>query len=159
MKKNLILYILLGFLIVVNGIFLFNYLGKPNREGPNKPQAFIVKELKFDASQKEQLKRLDDAHHKKMSTILDTLKVLKDDFFDKISDASIKEEAIDSITTLIGIKEQTKEKEVFYHFRAIHELCDAKQKERFIGIIEEARHKGEGRPLEQGPPRDGPPKH
>ena len=62
MKKNLILYILLVFLVVVNGFFLYNYLtptvsetndlGK--RKGNGSPAAFIVKALEFDEEQMKQ---------------------------------------------------------------------------------------------------------
>ena len=49
MIKNKILYVLLAFLIIANGFFLYDYLGKPDRNGPrNNPQQFIVKELNFN---------------------------------------------------------------------------------------------------------------
>ena len=164
MKKNLLLYILLAFLIVVNGLFLYNYLGRPDGKEPKarkEPGAFIAKELNFDASQMQQFRMLGKEHHKKMRTISDDIKILKDAMFNKISDASIDAQEIDSVTTLIGMKEKAKEAEVFYHFRAIQAICNDEQKKRFNTLIDDARHKNAPpgqRPPGQRPPRKGPPR-
>ncbi|MBT3587140.1 MAG: hypothetical protein HN507_00670, partial [Flavobacteriaceae bacterium] len=59
MTKNTILYVLLTFLIIANGFFLYDYLGKPDRNGPrNNPEQFIVKELNFNTNQMQEFKGL-----------------------------------------------------------------------------------------------------
>ena len=61
MKKNTILYILLAFLIIANGFFLVNYLGRSRKpDGQKGPGDFIVKELNFDASQMERFHLLNE---------------------------------------------------------------------------------------------------
>ncbi|MDO5977740.1 hypothetical protein [Flavivirga spongiicola] len=169
MKKNLLLYILLVFLIVVNGFFLFNYLGSSdkieNRNRSNGPADFIVKELNFDGDQMLEFERVNREHHHKMRRISRNIKQLKDALFNRISDVSLNENSIDSITTLIGEKEKEKDMEVFYHFKDIQELCNDKQKEKLKKIINDALHK-RGKKEQRPPLRNGngehrppPPKH
>nr|WP_321233177.1 hypothetical protein [uncultured Psychroserpens sp.] len=162
MKKNIPLYILLVFLIIVNAFFLFNYLGKSNHKGKRGNQNnFIVRELKFDDTQKQKLKDLEASHHKRIRTILEGSKELKGELFDKISMESISESEIDSIASLIGDIEKDKELETFYHFRAIQNICNDEQKEAFERIVKKALHRKGRNGSPHGKRRDGdrPPRH
>ena len=143
MKKNVILYILLAFLIIVNGFFLVNQFGKSNKRQGKEPQPknFIIKELKFDASQIEQYETLYDEHKEKIKSISDNVRTLKDDFFDKVSDESVNASVVDSLATLIANAEKAKDIETFFYFRAIQKICNDKQKERFKTILKDALHK------------------
>ncbi|NMH86698.1 Spy/CpxP family protein refolding chaperone [Flavivirga algicola] len=167
MKKNALLYVLLLFLIVVNGFFLFNYLGGSNKtENNNQPKGkgpvgFIVKELNFDEDQMFQLEDLNREHHHIMRGIGGEIKQLKEALFNQIFDKSSSENSIDSITSMIGEKIKERDIETFYHLKAIEALCNEQQKEKFKKIINEALHK-EGRkeqrpPLRKGGPGFGPP--
>lgn len=165
MKKNLLLYILLIFLIVVNGFFLYNYLGNGSSEKPKGPPgvgSFIVKELGFNDTQLEAFKTLSQRHHHRMRNLSDDVKVLKDAMFNGLFEVTENKPVIDSITLLIGDKEKEKEREVFHHFKKVQQLCDENQKVKFQKIIKDALRKG-GR--EQRPPRQGgdgyrpPPRH
>lgn len=143
MNKNTLLYILLAFLIVVNGIFLYNYLGKPSHKGPpNGPESFIIKELNFDATQMKEFEGIQKKHREEMMLISGSIKQLKDELFQNISVENINENKIDSITTLIGENEKRKDLEVFHHFRSIQNICNKKQKKQFIKIVQDALHKG-----------------
>lgn len=158
MRKNLPLYILLLFLIVVNAFFLYNYLGSGEKaEQPEQrkpPGAFLVKELGFDDAQKEEFRTLTRAHRRAMRGISDEIRELKDELFSGLSDVSLDGTNTDSIATLIGEKEAAKDLEVLRHFKQVQELCNDKQKEKFSKIINDALRRG-GR--EQGPPRGGSP--
>lgn len=143
MKKNLLLYILLIFLIIVNGFFLFNYIGKPHLKGPIGPKGpsnFIVKQLNFNDTQFDKFSELSNSHKKRMRTISDDLKELKEGLFDNISNMSISESKIDSIATLIGRNEKAKDLEIFNHFRKIQSICNEKQKMQFNEIMKDALH-------------------
>ncbi|GAA3598317.1 hypothetical protein Q4Q39_19750 [Flavivirga amylovorans] len=146
MKKNVLLYVLLVFLIVVNVFFLFNYLGNSddteNRDRPKGPISFIVKELDFNDEQMLQLEKLNRKHHHRMMRIDDDIKQLKDALFNKLSDVSLNENSIDSITDLIAERVKEKDIEAFYHFKDIQDLCNDQQKEKFKSIINDALHKG-----------------
>lgn len=159
MKKNLPLYILLIFLIVVNAFFLYNYLGseetgqEPKERKP--PGVFLVKELGFNDAQKEQFRALSREHRQKTREILDEIRELKDELFIGLSDASLGTVNTDSIATLIGEKEKKKELLTFEHFSEVQKLCNAEQKEKFSKIIKDALRRVGG---DQGPPRGQGPK-
>lgn len=158
MKKNLPLYILLIFLIVVNAFFLYNYLGKGETVQELKerqpPGIFLVKTLGFDDAQKEQFRKLTHEHRREMRGITDEIRVLKDVLFSGLSNATLDNFNTDSIAALIGEKEAAKDIEVLRHFKEVQELCNTEQKEKFSEIIQNAlRHGGR----EEGPPRRGRP--
>ena len=103
MKKNLVLYILLVFLIAVNGFFLFNYIGKNGnngQKGTKGPENFILKELGFNDAQLEQFREKSQGHHETMINMSDDIRDLKDELFDNLSKDSVNESTIDSITHL-----------------------------------------------------------
>ncbi|WP_303316035.1 hypothetical protein Q4Q34_13175 [Flavivirga abyssicola] len=171
MKKNVLLYVLLVFLVVVNGFFLFNYLGGSNKiESKNGPRGkdpanFIVKELNFSEDQMFQFEILGREHHHEMRRIGHNIKELKETLFNHIYDESLNEKTIDSITSLIGEEVKKRDIETFYHFKDIEALCNEKQKGKFKKIITEALHKG-GRHEQRPPLRRGdddhrppPPRH
>tara|TARA_B100000795_G_C22772702_1_gene428596 strand:+ start:867 stop:1358 length:492 start_codon:yes stop_codon:yes gene_type:complete len=149
MTKNTILYVLLAFLIIANGFFLYDYLGKPDRNGPrNNPEQFIVKELNFNADQMQKFKGLGKNHRERMTQLQQEQKQLKDKLFSKISEKNINPLEIESITSLIGENNKNKDLEVFNHFRAIQGICNDPQKQKFKKIVIDALHKGP-------PPRNG----
>ncbi len=178
MRKNLPLYILLLFLIMVNAFFLYNYLGSGENKQELKerkpPGVFLVKALGFDDNQKEQFRAITREHRRTMRGISDDIRSLKDELFKGLSNDSFENANIDSIASLIGEKEKLKDLEVYRHFKSVQELCNAEQKEIFGKIINDALHKGPGnqrgprgdrpnadrsppdRPLRDGPPREQP---
>ncbi|WP_405576747.1 proline-rich domain-containing protein [Winogradskyella sp. Asnod2-B02-A] len=146
MKKNTILYILVAFLIVVNGFFLFNYMSKSNDnaiKGPQDNKDFIVKELGFNKTQLAEFKQRSEGHFKTMMSLSDDIKELKDNLFGTLSNEAVNETAIDSISALICEKETKKEKEIYYHFRMIREIANDKQKEKFESILLDALRQGD----------------
>ncbi|MDO6596716.1 hypothetical protein Q4512_07300 [Oceanihabitans sp. 2_MG-2023] len=157
MKKNTILYILLAFLILVNGFFLFNFLNNSStnqNKGAKDPIRFIKKELNFSDSQSKDFEILNNKHHAKMMQINDDLRGLKDALFNNMSNASVVNEiTVDSITSLIGNKQKAIETEIFYHFKSLQDLCDDKQKEKLKKILKDALRRGEGE--NRPPPRNG----
>jgi hypothetical protein len=146
MKKNTVLYILLLALIILNGFFLYNYLGRPGNNKPNEPQKnkdFIVKELGFNAIQLEEFNEKSKGHHEIIMRLSDNIRDLKDSLFGMLSQDSINETAIDSISSLICKKETEKEKEIFNHFRMIRDIANDKQKEKFESILMDALRQGD----------------
>ena len=148
MKKNTILYILIIVLLVANGFFLFNYLGRPQHKGPKESGDFIAKELNLSEAQMQQFNSLEAQHHNTMKTIGDDIKNVKDALFEKITAPQINETNIDSLIASITNKEQLVEKEMFNRLRGIYELCNEEQKERFSNILKDARQFNKG---PQGP--------
>ncbi len=158
MRKNLPLYILLCFLIVVNAFFLYNYLGSGEKgQEPldrKPPDAFLADELGFEDAQKQQFRALSREHRQHIRGISDDIRALKDALFSGLSDASLESINTDSITTLIGKKEKQRELLTFNYFNEVQELCTAEQKEKFRKIIKDALRRGM---RGQGPPPGGRP--
>lgn len=168
MKKNLLLYILLGFLVLMNLFFLFNHFSKSGQTSSQRPGPanFISEQLAFDANQTQQFENSEAEHREKMREILDGLRELKDGLFEKLSDEEVDPSEIDAMATLIAEKEKAKELETFRFFREVSEICNPDQKEKFTAIIKDAlRRQGpqgrngppRGRPGEEG--RPPPPRH
>jgi hypothetical protein len=164
MKKNIVLYILLIFLVAVNVFFLFNYIGRPigkQKVGTQDPMSFIVDELNFNEEQLEAVQNLNKKHHQSMMNNNNGIKKFKDALFNKLSDEEIDPKVVDSLARIIALKEMEFDKMAFYHFRGIQELCNPEQKEKFKSIINDALKKGsnnrERLPNEESGERNGPP--
>ena len=165
MKKNLPLYILLVFLIIVNGFFLYNYLSptiaKSNDtvkgSGNAGPSEFIVKALKFDDEQMKQFEAINSGHHERMIKASEETRIFKDQLGRLILKDNVSEAEMDSILNLLGEKEMAHEKLMFSHLRAIRNICTEEQKQRFEQIIRDALRGGLGgkRQGGGGPPPDG----
>ncbi|MFD0837001.1 Spy/CpxP family protein refolding chaperone [Mariniflexile aquimaris] len=164
MKKNLPLYILLVFLIVVNGFFLYNYLSpttsKSNESvkgsGSGGPMEFIVKALKFDDEQMKQFEKINNGHHERMIKSSEETRFFKDQLGRLIIKDNVSEAEVDSVLNLMGEKEMAHEKLMFNHLRAIRNICTEPQKQRFEQIIRDALRGGPGgkRQGGGGPPPD-----
>ncbi|MCL5129493.1 Spy/CpxP family protein refolding chaperone [Algibacter sp. L4_22] len=164
MKKNIVLYILLIFLVAVNAFFLFNYLGKPigkQKMEREDPMSFIIDELNFNEEQLEAVQVLNREHRQNMMRNNSGIKKMKDALFSKLSDKELDPEVVDSLARTIALKEMEFDKMAFYHFRDIQELCNAEQKEKFKSIMNDALKKGsnnrERLPNEESGERNGPP--
>lgn len=139
MKKNTVLYLLLIVLIIMNGFFLFNYIGRPGQNGPKASGDFIAAELKFNDQQLAQFKSLETKHHDVMRAVGNDIKSLKDQLFTNITAKAVNQKDIDNLIANIADKTIIKENELFKRLRGIYKLCDDKQKEQFKSIIKKAR--------------------
>ncbi|MGB5819910.1 MAG: hypothetical protein WBG90_10545 [Saonia sp.] len=149
MKKNLLLYIILGFLLVMNGFFLFKHFGTSDKARPQRHgQAnFIADQLEFDATQLQKFEALDRAHREKINSFRSEIRASKDALFDKISDESFNDSEIEAISTEIANMEKVKALETFRFFSSVSEICNENQKKRFKTIIKDG--------LRQQGPADG----
>ncbi|MEM9076985.1 MAG: hypothetical protein AAGC43_08095 [Bacteroidota bacterium] len=148
MKKNIVLIVFLGFLMVMNGVLLFLVVKKPNqRHGP--PREFISNQLDFNEVQTERFMELDREHHRKMRGFDNELRDRKEVLFSHLGDTDFSDKELDSLTKRISELSKAREMEVFRYFRQIEEICDTKQKQKLQRIVSGA--------LRPGPPGDRPP--
>lgn len=147
MKKNTLLYSILIVLLLANGFFISQYLGKSDR-GDRRGKGsenFIAKKLDLDESQQQLYLELTSTHKESMKSINGDIRVLKDTFFSNISNESITTMEIDSLASLISEKEKLKDLKVFNHFKAIREICNAEQKTKLQAIIKDGLRRRGGR--------------
>jgi Spy/CpxP family protein refolding chaperone len=152
MKKNTLLYILVVFLLVMNGYFMYEIFVDKRPKGPN-PGKFLAKELQFDAAQMEAFSEMNDQHHEDMMAIMRDVRRLKDELFDYISLPTYDEEKVRQLTAEIGEKTRLRDEKTFYHFKEVQKICTDEQRTRFNELIKEALRPGRrrgGRP--PGPP-------
>lgn len=160
MKKHTILYILLFFLIVVNGFFIYNSLegtGKTEQFRPKKPRAFISEELDFSEAQSKAFKANSKGHHETIMRLQDDINELKNQLFEGVSNDDFSEQQANLIIDLLNKKQREKDQETYRHFKMISDLCTPDQKKKLSKIIQHALRGGaNNRP----PPRGGnPPRH
>ncbi|WP_430409053.1 Spy/CpxP family protein refolding chaperone [Kordia sp.] len=146
MKKNILLYILIAFLIVMNGFFMVKIFGD-SRPPKGNPGMFIAKELQFNEAQTKAFNELNDEHHDEMRAISREVKALKDQLFDQISETSVNTDTVNDLARRIGEKERQKDLKLFYHFKEVQKICTDEQRERLNTILKDALHKhGRKRP-------------
>lgn len=140
MKKNILLYILLIVLVVMNGFFMVKIFGDKHPPDRN-PGLFIAKELNFDTAQMQEFEKINNVHHEAMREISRDIKKLKDQLFNQLSETEVNETKINDITSRIGEKERQKDLKTFYHFKAVQKICVDEQRPRFNSIIQDALHR------------------
>jgi hypothetical protein len=96
----------------------------------------------------QEFKGLGKNHRERMMRLDQEKKLLKDQLFSKVSKKNINPLEIERISSLIGENNKNKDLEVFNHFRAIQEICNDPQKQKFQKIVMDALYKGP-------PPRNG----
>jgi protein CpxP len=140
MKKNILLYILLIVLVVMNGFFMFKIFGDSHPPGHN-PGIFIAKQLNFDETQMQDFTKLNDTHHDAMRGISREVKELKDQLFNELSEVEVNKSKINDLTRRIGENERQKDLKTFYHFKEVQKICTDEQRSRFNSIIQDALHR------------------
>ena len=141
MKKNTLLYIIIILLIGFNGYFIATQFKKPPRKKPGGPGIFITKELNFDEEQMAQFEALLRPHDAKMREIDRHKRRLKDHLFELMFQEDAAQSAIDSVLVEIGRNEQSRDRQVFDHFREVREICNESQRKKFEKIIVGALHR------------------
>jgi hypothetical protein len=146
MKKNILLYILIAFLVVMNGFFMFKIFGDSHPPDRN-PGMFIAKELRFNDAQMNDFTKMNETHHEAMREISREVKELKDALFNQLSATEVNTAKVNDITRRIGEKMRQKDLKTFYHFKEVQKICNNEQRTRFNTIVQEAlkRHRKPGK--------------
>lgn len=137
MKKNILLYLLLLFLIIMNGFFLFKHFGKSDNVVPKRLGSANVftDQLEFNEVQLNKFEELDRLHREKLKTIRLEISTYKEELFNKVSDENYDVANIETITTAIASKEKAKALATFRFLSSVSEICDQNQRKRFKEVI------------------------
>lgn len=154
--KTKLLPILLGLLLIMNGVLIFLLIKRPHENRrPNPNRTFLTEQLQFSKNQKEEFRSLDKTHRGFMQEIDREIRQEKDELFSSYSDKNINPE---KNITKIGTLEAKKEAEIHRFFSAVRGLCKENQVDMFDKIIKQALKGGERRQpndRRMPPPRDG----
>ena len=154
--KSKLLPVLLFLLILLNGFLIFMLVQKPHEKQQNRPERnFLIEQLQFTKSQKDNFLKLDRIHRDAMLDIDRKIIDNKDVLFNSFSKENFN---VDTITSKIGALQAKKEVEVFTFFSKVRKLCTEKQVVKFDKIINQALNFGDNRPSRKGndrpPPRE-----
>ncbi|WP_299061402.1 hypothetical protein [uncultured Polaribacter sp.] len=153
--KTKLLPILLGLLLIMNGVLIYLLIKKPHENRrPNPNRSFLTEQLQFSDNQKEQFRSLDKIHRIFMQEIDKEIRQEKEVLFSSYSDKNINPE---NNITKIGTLEAKKEAEIHRFFSAVRKLCKENQVDMFDEIIKQALKGGERRQpndRRMPPPRD-----
>ena len=156
------LSILSIFLLVANAITLTllwtnkKYAGNPFQGPPPHGQAFnyIIKELKFDEHQVEEYKLLRNLHHQHQRPLADSLKLVKDAFYDLLKQPLANDSSIIDLNSKAAALQQQLELEKFYHFQKLRSICTPVQQLKFDAIIDQVIQRMMGPPQHPGSPQN-----
>lgn len=135
---------LTGFLVmlvlniaVIAGIWILRPGGGPPfREGQSqfRVQRFIERELDLSDEQRITFRELRRDHIRETRGYFRDIRMARQELFEALRDEE-SEVAVDSLTGIIGRKQQELEKAFYDHFSELRSICDEEQKAKFDQII------------------------
>jgi protein CpxP len=135
MKKNIILYIIIAVLLIVNAFFINLHLNAPKNKRDRDPSHFISEQLEFNDTQLVAFKELSEKHHKKLKIILDHTRTSKDNLFSNISNPNFDSTQVALATNKIGELEAQRDAISYTFFKSVLKICNAEQKTIFKDLI------------------------
>jgi len=156
--KSKLLFILLIFLILLNGFLIFMLIKKPHENQQEfRQRNFLPEQLEFSETQTKQFKELDKTHRNFMMSLEKRIMTQRDVLFNSFQQEDFN---IDSLTNKIGLLEAKRESEVFNFFKKVRTICTEEQAVKVDQLIKKAIRGASGQgPQQDGqrmpPPRDG----
>lgn len=136
-KNKLLTWLVVLFLVANAATITMFWLGK--KKQPHQPQGapneFLIKELKLDTKQQEQLDVLVKEHRQTAKQLREKTRKAKEAFFDLLKQQNVT----DSVkqTTAKAVSESTEELDLLTlsHFQKVRALCTPEQQKKFDEII------------------------
>ena len=163
--KNKLLVWLIALLLVANAasIAMF-WLGKANHPPQPKgtPQEFLMRELKLDTKQQEQMEKLVKEHREAAEELRGKIRTAKESFFDLLKQQNVTDSVKQSAAKAVSINTEELDLMTLNHFQKVRALCTNNQQKKFDEIIHKVTSMiGQPRPPrgsgneQQGPPPGG----
>jgi periplasmic protein CpxP/Spy len=146
---------LIGLLILLNFALLATWwlaVPHPPMGGGDRPRNFLIKELQMTDRQQQSYDSLIKIHRHERELFRQQTQLLKEQLTQQITRADTVE--ANRIINEIGRLQIQLERMNFDHFRAIRQMCDEKQKQKFDSVIAQMLKmmNGGAQPF-QAPPR------
>lgn len=162
MDRTKFLTVLVIVLLLINvGTLAYLFILKQDRQSQmppmrqkGEPSEFIIKTLKFTPEQEEKFMVLRDDHRKQMKAINDSLKQVREEYFDALKSDSYDTLRNAQLNERIAHLEGKKHQITFDHFVLVRKLCTTEQQELFDGFIDEILRAMAPPRQGQRPPRD-----
>jgi hypothetical protein len=133
---NKILAVAVVLLLLVNiALLIFIWKGKekqePKRQPGNGPFEAMVKELNMDEQQKNEYKKLRDAHFATVRPLFDSIRQIRSSFFRMVKDSTANEDSLTLYSKRIAEKQAIVDKLTFEHFKKVRTLFSGDQQAKF----------------------------
>ncbi|MBL0131345.1 MAG: periplasmic heavy metal sensor [Chitinophagaceae bacterium] len=159
--KNKLLTVLVVLLLIANAATLaLFWMGKAKHPPQPKgtPQEFLVKELKLDVQQQEQLDVLRKEHREAADQLREKIKEAKEAFFDLLKQTNVTDSAKQAAAKAISSNTEALDLMTLSHFQKLRSLCTPEQQNKFDEIIHEVASRiSQPRPPGRPRGRDRPP--
>jgi hypothetical protein len=103
----------------------------------NRKEHFLARQLNFNPVQEAEFDTLAVKHRARLSAVNDELKALREQLVGKMRNQEF-DSASEKLIEEIGQKQSELELINFRNFQEVLSICDAEQKEKFIGIMRRA---------------------
>ena len=137
--KNKLLVWLVVLLLVANAatIAMFWLNKKPNQPAKpnNAPKEFLIKELKLNTKQQEQLEVLVKEHRAAAQQLRRKTKEAKESLFDLLKQANVTDSAKQTAAKAVSAITEELDLLTLNHFQKIRSLCTPEQQTKFDEII------------------------
>jgi Spy/CpxP family protein refolding chaperone len=142
MRTNKLLVFATIALVIINLVlayFLWNNKRSGrghDRERKQERGDWIVKELNLDDNQKEEHKRIKDAHFNSMKPVFDSISAARRALYDMIKDPSVNDSTIAIYSAKIGSYHTEITRLTFDHFRQMRSILNPAQQEKLDTLMQ-----------------------
>lgn len=140
MKTNKLLVILCVALVAINLVLAYflwnNKKGHRGKEMKRDRGDWIVKELNLDDHQKEEHKRIKDAHFNAMKPVFDSISSARKALYELIKDPAANDSAIKVYSDKIGSYNSEVTRLSFDHFRHIRSILNPSQQAKLDSVMQ-----------------------
>jgi Spy/CpxP family protein refolding chaperone len=139
-KNKLLLWLVLLLLVgnaVSITIFWLGSKKPPDAPRGGTPKEFLIKELKFNNTQQEQLESLMTKHREETPVLRKGIKQAKKELFDLLKDKNAADSMVQAAAKAVSQHIEQLDMYTYYHLKKIRELCTAEQQAKFDHIIHE----------------------
>ena len=144
-KKNIVLKIGLIALIILNLILLYRiYFSDhhpPHHEKLDRPDEFVIRELKLSDEQIQKYQQLIKYHRDSVKKLKEEGRKFRGDFFSQLKSGAMNPKLKNEALTRIIDNQRKIEEVTFDHFSSLRLILNLEQKNRFEQIIDEVLFK------------------
>lgn len=173
-NNNRLLTALVVVLLIANTVTMVLYWmdrqgAKPRNMGPGRGErnvAYLIRVLDLDSLQQQQLKLLVEEHVSQTKPLRDSMRDMKDAFFDLVQLPEPDSLQADMLLTKMSATQKQIDLYTLAHFKKIRAMCSKEQQAKMDGVLKDVLRQiaapppppppagPDGRPAHDGPPRD-----
>lgn len=173
-SNNRLLTILVVVLLIANTVTMVLYWmdrkgPRTQNMGPGRGErnvAYLARVLELDSLQQQQLKLLVEEHIGQTKPLRDSMRDMKDAFFDLVQVPEPDSLQADALLTRMGATQKQIDLYTLAHFKKLRAMCSKAQQEKMDGVLKDVLRQiaapppppppagPDGRPGQDGPPRD-----